>query len=330
MTRETIEFGYLQTISWHEGRIIDWATGGQCYSLNGEKDKLGEYHIAFSFDSAITSPCGQYAFLYKRLGTKGLLFKNGDVLREINRSYYRAENYEYPAAFIVYSNETYLVHCPIKYCRIDFEHVETGEIVTNIPDRKPSDIFHSRLTVSEDNKHLMVCGWVWQPWDVCVLFNIDDCFNNPHLLDESKLYAGFDAEINTASFIDNTQVLIGTSIDDPIDDEIQALPQKHIAIWDFTKNELSTPVKVEGEFGNLIAINDRLAWDLYKFPKLINIQTGEIIDAEDDINSGFQRSSIIGNASTNTELWPRISFDRQSGKLAILVNPARIEVLSAE
>ena len=165
MTRETIEFGYLQTISWHEGRIIDWATGGQFYSLNGEKDKLGEYHIAFSFDSVITSPCGQYAFLYKRLGTKGLLFKNGDILREINRSYYRAENYEYPAD---------------------------------------------------------------------------------------------------------------------------------------------------------------------KFPKLIDIQTGEIIDAEEDISSGFQRSAIIGNASTNTELWPRVSFDRQSGKLAILVNPGRIEVLSAE
>ena len=92
--------------------------------------------FAFSFDGSITSQDGQYAFIYKRLGTKGILLKNGEIIREINRTYYHAETYEFPSAFITFDNKTYLAHCPISYCQLDFENVETGEIVSNIQGQK--------------------------------------------------------------------------------------------------------------------------------------------------------------------------------------------------
>src|ERR1700739_3957715 len=158
MRRQTIKTNYLQTIDWLDGKIIDWVSAGQQYSLDGQKKQLAKYHYPFSFDGSITSEDGQYAFIYKRFGTKGLLLKNGEILREINRSYYHAEDYEYPAAFFVFDDVTYLINCQIIYRRLDFENVETGEIVTNIPDRNPSDVFHSRLSISPDNKYLMVCG----------------------------------------------------------------------------------------------------------------------------------------------------------------------------
>lgn len=272
MKRQTIKANHLQTIDWLDGRIIDWVSAGQQYSLDGQQKQLAKYHFPFSFDGSITSRDGQYAFIYKRLGTKGLVLKNGEIIREINRPYYFAESYEYPAAFFLLNNVTYLVHCPFNYSQLDFENVETGEIVTNIPDRKPSDVFHSRLSISPDNKYLMVCGWVWHPVDTVELFDIAACLKDPLLLDKSSLFPDFGTEINSASFIDNERILIASSGEDPFDHETQPiLPQKHIAIWNFLNNDLSEPVSTGVDIGNLFAINDRQAWDMYKFPKIINI-----------------------------------------------------------
>jgi len=147
MTRQTFKTNYLKTIDWLNGDIVDWVSAGQLYSSDGQQRQIAKYHYAFGFDASITSQNGQYAFIYKRLGTKGILLKDGEIIREINRTHYNAETYEFPAAFVTVDNETYLVHCPIDYCRLDFENVETGEVVSNIPGRNPSDIFHSRLSI---------------------------------------------------------------------------------------------------------------------------------------------------------------------------------------
>jgi hypothetical protein len=326
MKRQTIKTNFLQTIDWLNGNIIDWVSAGQQYSLDGQQKQLAKYHHAFGFDGSITSQDGQYSFIYKRLGTKGILLKNGEIIREINRTYYHAETYEFPAAFITFENKTYLVHCPIDYCQLDFENVETGEIVSNIPGRKPSDIFHSRLSISPDNKYLMVCGWAWHPVDTVELFDVAECFKNPLLLDRSSLFPNFGTEINSASFIDHERILIGASDEESFDDEVPpTLPQKHIAIWNFIKNEISIPVKVDGEFGSLYAINDKQAWDMFKFPKIINIQTGTIESKLEDINSGLQTSSILHN---DIEKYPQIRFDKQTSQIAIRVDNTMIEVLA--
>jgi len=324
MTRQTIKTNFLQTIDWVNGNIVDWVSAGQQYSLDGQRKQLTKYHFAFSFDGSITSQDAQYVFIYKRLGTKGLLLKNGEIIREINRSYYHAETYEFPAAFVTFENQTYLVHCPISYRRLDFENVETGEIISNVKDRKPSDIFHSRLSLSPDNKYLMVCGWAWHPVDTVELFDIADCFKNPLLLDKSSVSPDFGIPINSASFIDSKRILLAASDDEPFDDEVPPiLPQKHIAIWDFTTNELSKPVKVDGEFGNLFAINEKWAWDTFKFPKIINIQTGEIESKMEEINSGLQTSSIMDDGKS-----PQICFDKHTSQIAIRIDNTLIEVLS--
>jgi hypothetical protein len=326
MTRQTFKTNYLKTIDWLNGDIVDWVSAGQLYSSNGQQKQIAKYHYAFGFDASITSQNGQYAFIYKRLGTKGILLKDGEIIREINRTHYNAETYEFPAAFITVDNETYLVHCPIDYCRLDLENVETGEVVSNIPGRNPSDVFHSRLSISPDNKYLMVCGWAWHPVDTVELFEIEECLKNPRLLDKSFLYPNFGTEINSASFIDNDRILIASTDEEPFDDEVPPLlPQKHLAIWNFIKNEITSPIKVNGEFGNLFAINERQAWDMFKFPKIINIQTGEIESKLEEIDSGLQTSSIIYG---DIEKSPQICFNRGTSQIAVRVNSTTIEVFS--
>lgn len=327
MKRQSIKINHLQTISWLGDKLVDWASAGTSYSLDGTISQLNKYHFAFSFDSAITSQDGQYAFIYKRLGTKGLLLKNGEVLREINRCYYHAETYEYPVAFVTLYDKTYLIHCPLDYCRLDFENVETGELVTNTQDRKPQDIFHSRLEVSPDNKHLMSKGWVWHPWEVLELFDISACLTNPTLLDKGNSIPNNTTEICSASFIDNDRIVACSSQEEPLDDEKEEpIPPSHFAIWNFKTNEVSKAVKIKSEFGNLLAIDDKYCWDIFKYPKIFNLETGEVVDKIEELSTGLQQSSIIPNLIDDI---PIIAYNRQSHKLAFK-NNGNIEVLSRE
>ncbi|SEO45878.1 hypothetical protein SAMN05192574_108159 [Mucilaginibacter gossypiicola] len=312
---------FLKTISWLNDSLIDWADAAREYTMDGRQIQHSQRSYIYSFNGAITSESGEYAFIYQKLGTKGLLLKNGELLREINRSYYCADVYEYPATFITIEGITYLVHCPSEYCRLDFENAETGEIITDVSGRNPSDFFHSRLEVSPSGKYLMSKGWHWHPCDHIEVFKIKDCINNPVLLDNSALFPKVTAEVCTASFINDTKVLIGSS-DEIFNNGWTYFPEKHIAIWDLTTNQISVPVKVGAEFGNLFSINGELAWDTFKFPKIININTGEVLEKAESVNSGGQRSSIV-----NKEELAQIVFNSQTKQLAI-ANGESIEILT--
>ncbi|WP_439696689.1 hypothetical protein ACFGVS_29525 [Mucilaginibacter sp. AW1-7] len=310
MTRTTLTAERLNTISWLNDKIVDWAAGGNQYSMDGSTKRSSSY-FPFNFDGSINTTDGQYAFIYQKLGTKGLLLKNGELLREINRSYYFAEAYEYPAAFVTVDEVTYLVHCPKEYCRLDFENVETGELITEVPGREAEDFFHSRLEVSPDGKHLLSKGWLWHPMDEVYIYKVNDCLKNPLLLDQLISFTHISVEMETASFINNTEILIGSG-DEVYDVENIIFPSKHIAVWDIATQQLSTPVKINVEFGNLFAIDGERSWDTYLYPKIININTGEVIDKDESVYSGKQNSSIV-----NKENLVQIVFNRDTKQLAI-------------
>jgi hypothetical protein len=327
MQHQTLEAPGLQTIAWLGDAIVDWACAGQLYGLDGAQSRLGVYHFSFGFDRALASADGQYAFLYQKLGTKGLLLKNGELLREINRSYYHAETYEYPAAFVVVDGVTYLVHCPKEYCQLDFENVETGEVVTNMPDRSPSDFFHSRLEISPGGTYLMSKGWFWHPWDGVEVFNIRACLTNPLLLDECKeMRPDTGSEVNTAGFVTDSTILLGASTEESMSDDLEdALPPGHLVIWNVETKAFSAAVAIAGAFGNVFPIDEERAWDLYQYPKIINLKTGEVMEKLESLDTGHQSSSIIHHLDSV----PAIAFNPQTKRIAVK-NGDKIEVLSVD
>lgn len=314
MIRQTIKTqGGIHTMSWLNDGIIDWAQGGAFYGLDGSTSQIGKYHYGFNFDRSITSQDGQYAFIYQNLGTKGLLLKNGKLLREINRSYYHAEVYEYPAAFYTSPQGiTYLIHCPLEYCRLDFEEAESGKIVTDLSERDPVDIFHSRLEISPDSKFLMVRGWLWHPLDVVHVYDIDGCLQNPMLLDKQMIsYGNSVDESSIGAFINNDQILIQSPyIED--EDENAGKTKYQLSVWDFKKQTIIHGLNVSGTFGNIVGIKDNLAWDLVQHPKIIDLQTGEIIDKLEELFTGTQTSSIIHHL----DQVPNIIYNRKLNKVA--------------
>jgi len=319
--RQTLQkdFGY-GTISWLNNSIIDWYDGGRRYELDGKNTQLGPYGYAYPFDRSITSRNGEYAFIYHNRGTKGLLLKNGKILREINRPHYHADTYEYPAAFYTSANgNTYLIHCPLEYCRLDFEEVETGKIVTDVTGRAPVDIFHSRFSLSPDNTFLMVRGWAWHPLDMIRLYDIEACLADPKLLDTGIYSNNGPWEKSIGCFINNDEVLLGSLEFDPDDD----FPLHHICTWNFKTGGISNPVKVSEPFGNIVGVHNGIAWDFFNYPKIIDVATGNVIDKMEDVPTGNQVSSIIHHLDTV----PPILYNPDLNAVAVAIENT-IEVFS--
>ncbi len=270
------------------------------------------------FDRVIVSPDRKYAFLYQALGTKGVILrKDGKVFREMNRSFYHSKVYEYPAVFWKRKDgKTYLIHCPQEYNRLEIQNVETGEILSDIPGRKPEDAFHSRLLIGPDNRTLLSRGWYWHPWDFVEAFDLEECCKNPKLLDRSTWTPKVQKEIHGASFIDANHVLLGFSLESSETGEEtpeELLSLWRIAVWNIRTNTVSEPLPTGVEVGShLIAINENFAWDLCGYPKIIDIKTGRVTDSC-EINSGNQRSSIIWHK----ENIPRIAYNTSTKQIAI-------------
>lgn len=322
-----------QTIDWLGDALVDWASGGSALILStGRTCNYAQYHLHYRFDGVVTSADKQYVLVYEKYGTKALLLKMGVLIREINRSYYEADAYEFPAVFFEFQDRTYLAHCPAEYCRIDFEDVETGEIVTNMPRRKPGDFFHSRLEVSPDGKYLLSKGWVWHPMNEILLFNIEKCFSDPCLLDDGNIaMQDINSERCTASFIDEQHILLGTSTTTWDTGKVSPVPPSSIAVWRFTDNVITAVHTPAFSFGNLFAINFRYCWDLYRHPKIIDIQTGELVEEATEINSGEQQGALIGNP-TGIPLMAlssdrmRLAVKSTSGQNGVVVVSASVTV----
>jgi hypothetical protein len=319
--------GYPRTIAWLGPGLMDWVQNW-CYDLAEPRDPQITRSFGFDFDRAIASADGRYAFVYKARGTKGILLKEGEELREINRSYYHAGTYEYPAAFVTVDDVTYLVHCPLNYCQLDFENVETGELVTNIPGREPSDMFHSRLEVSPAGGYFMSKGWYWHPLDVVRVYDIRACLLNPLLLDGAwELSPDTGAEVSMACFITEQHILLGSSNEESMrdEDDPEVLPPSHLVLWDFQADTFAPALPVPPAVGNLFPLDEKRVWDLYKYPKILSVETGEVLDKLEDVDTGLQNTSIIHHLETV----PAIAFNRHTRQIAVK-NGDTTTILSAE
>ena len=146
----------VRSLTWVGNDLIDWVSGGDRYELGGAViDAYIRY--AYPFDAAIVSPSGEYAVLYTRTQTKGVLLRNGEeIVRQINRDYYQANVYEYPVSFArLRDGREVLIQCPEHYNVLVVEDVVTGEDLTARDYKDAADIFHSRLSVSPSGKWLI-------------------------------------------------------------------------------------------------------------------------------------------------------------------------------
>lgn len=312
VTEITLTAQNLRSLVWDGDTLIDWAGGGARYGLGG--DALpSTFSSAFPFDAAVSSTDGSYAVIYQKLGTKGLVLERGKFLREINRSFYHACAYEYPITLARGPDgRDILIHCPDDYNRLEVEDVASGKRLTSSLNRKPSDFFHSRLSVSSDGRYLKSAGWLWHPIDDVSCYDLRLALSDPGHLDGSGLLGSFCAEESSAAFDATGRLWVAVAGD--INDE-EDLNEVRVAVPNATSPPDIFPMSAK--LGTIFPIGDQHLLSLYEHPKLVALATGEIVQAWPHIVTGKQKSSILVNR-------PEVPTS------AFALNPTRLAVAAGD
>ena len=309
-TERRLQAPGVRSLVWDEDVLVDWVAGGSRYGLDGEVPE-SRVRYAYPFDAAVSLAGTGYSVIYTRLGTKGLVLKDGQVVREINRSFYHAHVYEYPIAlFRLPTGRTVLAHCPTDYCCLDIEDLATGEVLTNSSDRKPSDIFHSRLAASPDGRFLLSAGWVWHPVDCVSVYDIEEVLADPTRLDGPGICPQAVAEESSATYFPDgrlTVALLGNIESD------KANPPGELRICDVSQPDSPCLVLPTGRLGSLAAIGDDHLLAFYGHPRLIEVRSGKEVLNWPHLRSGTQTSSIM---MTDPEV-PPMAVDSSRRRFAI-------------
>jgi len=250
----------------------------------------------------------RYSAIYQALGTKGLILRNNEIVREVNRSFYHASTYEYPIAlFYLPDGRPVLAHCPQEYNKIEIEEIESGKSLT-VRKGDAADFFHSRLQVSPDGEYLLSAGWVWQPMDHVQLFPLREIFKTPELLDE---WANIETpeemcEVNVAAFSGNdTLILIGGDGD--------VTGNNFLARYNLKQGKVDMKAALQEPTGTIMPLGQEYLVGFYKHPKLFEISSGKIIERWPDFDSGTQNSSIIHPAAK----LPPLALDADQKRFAV-------------
>jgi hypothetical protein len=327
--REILECGPVSSLTWVGEELVDWVRGGKRYRMDGRVTDPRVYY-AYRFDAACGM--GSYAVIYERLGTKGVILKDGDILREIHRSFYHANAYEYPVCMWADAQGHILMaHCPDQYNRIEIDDVLTGERLTAASDRVPDDFFHSRLQANSDGTRLLSAGWLWHPWDAVSIFDISQALQNPKRLDAAQgcnlRYVGGVPE-SSACWQSADRILIAGGEEDcePDDEE---WPDAHlcrnsITVYDIAATTTIRSIHLDRPVGTMMAAGENAVVVFYQHPRLISLEDGSVIDEWPGLPTGQQTSSIIRGLPSPL---PPIALDTANRRFAVAVGE-EIHVIS--
>jgi len=302
-----IQHGHnVRTLCWHGDDLIDWF-GIVRFKLDGTSSGPS-VNYAYRFDHAVSSPNGKYVVLYEQRGTKGLILRAGKILREINRSFYHANVYEYPVVlFTLPDGPDVIAHCPEHYNVIEIEEVESGNRLT-ARTGEAADFFHSRLQVSPDTRYLLSAGWLWHPFDMMEVFDIAQAVQTPEILDQHgpvwniKLTDDNPTEIHTAAF--NGPDLIVFSGETEEDGTL------HLGVYSIKANAIVSSCLVDAPVGTLMPLGNVVV-SFFESPKLLDLATGEVLCRWPELSTGKQNSSII------MEPVPPIALDPANQRFAV-------------
>lgn len=282
----------VRSLIWEGHDLVDILSGLRWGSDEGQGNR--QFNYAFGqLDRALVSPSGRYHLLYAERGTKALLLRDGKLLREVDRSYYHADDYDYPAALgLLPDGREVLVHCPDRYNVLEVEELSTGRRLTSSAQRDPdaaADIFHSQLTMSPDGLLLVSAGWVWQPWGVVQVYDLLSALDDPRVLDEPQtpLQPDVNAEVEAARWLDADRLLVSTNPDEEaLDDESAAgLSPGELGVWSASGQTWLHRHTFEHRVGALVPWGDNVL-ALYGHPKLIDPVAGTLLQEWRDVQTG--------------------------------------------
>jgi hypothetical protein len=307
----------VRSLVWAGDRLVDPAGGGASVGLDGTTTRRS-VSWAYPFDRALVSQDGQVTVLYTALGTKGVVTrKPRSVARELNRSFYHADAYEYPIAVGRLPDERdVLIHCPDGYNRLAIETLADGERLASATERA-RDMFQSRLSLSPDGRHLLTAGWFWHPYGTAALYDVAAALQDGAALDDGgdrSFSAAIDAEVESACWLEADQIVVSSDPDEePLDGERgEALRPGEIGVWSIGQRQWVARHEYPGHTGTLHAMGTHVL-ALHGHPRLLDPFTGRAVEEWPSLATGLQTSSIIWHQ----EPIPPVAVDAANRRFAV-------------
>ena len=228
-----------------------------------------------------------------------------------------------------------MAHCPESYCQIDIDDAETGKRLTTGA-RSPQDFFHSRLMVNASGTRLLSAGWIWHPWNAVIYYEIAEALRDPTHLDNTANHAPGSSDVclaeeASACWQTTERVLLGASSEeeDPQEERSAQIgePRLHtcnIAVYDVPSSKyirsvvLGEPPKIMMPTGNRHAIS------FHRHPKLVSLESGEVVARWEDLDTGKQVGSMISGAKL-----PPLAIDVQHHRFAV-AGPENVGVVQID
>jgi len=303
------------TLMWDGDKVLD-ITSGQRGDFGGSLTSRS-INMTYRFDRAIglRSRGVQWAVAYTNRNTKAVLMKNGSVHRELNRSFYCAEAYDYPITMGTYvAGQAVVIHCPNKFNLLEIEDAETGSVLDTLESKNME--FHSRLNLSADGRWLADAGWFWHPWCGAAVFEITQADDGALRFTKNPAFPmAFSAqnEIDSVAFMGNSHLAV-SSVSDYFGEEPESgnLLPKQLGIWSLTERIWESKVDLAEASGMLMPWKEWVV-SFYDHPKLIELATGRVVQRWDKICSGKQLGPIeLGDPPP-----PPIATDPIGGRFAV-------------
>jgi len=302
------------TLVWDGDDILDITTGRRG-NLSGAVTEA-RINITYQFDRAIglrdRGDC--WAIAYANRQTKAVLMKNGVVHRELNRSFYCAEAYDYPIAMgALHGRGPVIVHCPNAFDLLVIEDVETGKIFDSLKSEEME--FHSRLSLSSDGKFLIDAGWFWHPWCSAAVFQLAATEEGEVKFVKNAspiLSLPFPIEVDAVAFLGEDRLVVSSAPDYDEEPSPGSLGPKQLGIWHLGEKRWESIVDLSEPAGTVMPWKQCVV-SFYGHPKLIELDTGKILHRWDSIYSGKQTGPInLGDPKP-----PAMALDPLNGRFAV-------------
>ena len=272
------------SLIWDGDDLVDVLGGWRRWDARGSETP-GRVNWTYPFDQAVMSPSGRFHVIYAERGTKALVLDNGRVVRELNRSFRHAADYDYPVAVgRLPDGREIVAHCPDRYNLLQIEDLPSGRCLTTGA-RTPVDVFHSRLAVSPDGRYLLMAGWVWHPYGVGRVFDLQQALTDPSVLDSpgvADLYQAVDAEVAAACWLDDDRVVIATTTEEALNGEDpDALSPGQLGVWSMTAGAWQQRTTLTHPAGTMIGCGEQII-TLHGQPRLVDL-TGTVVAEWPDV-----------------------------------------------
>lgn len=282
------------TLAWQGDSLVDVVGGEASVGLDATTVP-GSVSWSYPFDRALVSAVSGTRIIYQATGTKALVARSRKTVRELNRSYYHANAYEYPVAMgRLDDGREVIAHCPDGYNRIAIEVLATGERLASASEAAV-DLFHSRLSFSPTGRYLLSAGWVWHPYGVVAIYEVDLALRDSAHLDGRGLirWEAVDAEVEAACWMGASTVFIsGNPDEEALNEEGDGLRPGEVGLWSVDEEAWLFRGTFTGHTGTVHRLGDRIL-SLYEHPKLIDPASLTVIAEWPELKSGHQISSII-------------------------------------